>query len=86
MHELSVAVEICRMAEERLGPRRATRLRTVVLEVGDQAGIEPDNMAFCLASLLAQPPFGAARPVIVRRPGDVLRLDYMEVEDDGPDH
>lgn len=81
MHELSVALEICRIAEDRLGPGAAAGLLAVGVEVGDQAGIEPDNLVFCLEALLAAPPFGSARPDVVRRPGDVLRVTYLEVDD-----
>jgi Zn finger protein HypA/HybF involved in hydrogenase expression len=84
MHELSVALEICRITEERLGPERAAQLVTVGVEVGDEAGIEPANLAFCLEALLASPPFGQARPELVRLKGDQLRLSYLEVEDGGP--
>ena len=86
MHELSVALEICRMAEERLTPERRSRLRRVGVIVGDDAGIEPDNLEFCLEALLAQPPFGSAQPSIERTSGDELALAYLQVEDDGPDH
>jgi Zn finger protein HypA/HybF involved in hydrogenase expression len=85
MHELSVAFEVCRMAEERLGPEASPRLRLVGLEVGDTCGLEPDNLSFCLDALLAQPPFGRARAELQRCSGDVLRLDYLEVDDDPDD-
>lgn len=84
MHELSVALEVCRMAEERLGPD-ARRLRRVGLVVGDEAGLEPANLSFCLNALLGQPPFGAANAVVNRAPGDALRVEYYEVDDDDPD-
>lgn len=85
MHELSIAVEVCRIAEERLGTREASRLRVVALEVGHDAGLEVDNLAFCLEALLAQPPFGNGRPKVSRVSGDDLRIDYLEVDDDRPD-
>lgn len=85
MHELSVALEICRIAEEKLGPAQANRLVALGVEVGDQAGIEPDNLVFCLEALLGAPPFGSARPVLTRLPGDALRVSYLEVDDGGPD-
>lgn len=81
MHEMSVAMEICRMAHERLGDSAAT-LVGVGVEVGDDSGLEPANLEFCLEALLAQPPFRGARPVIERRGGDVLRLSYLEVDDE----
>jgi Zn finger protein HypA/HybF involved in hydrogenase expression len=85
MHELSVAMEVCRMAEERLGLDGSGRLRMVALEVGDDAGFEPDNLSFCLDALLSQPPFGEARAHVTRCAGNVLRLDYLEVDDADPD-
>ncbi len=79
MHELSVAIEVCRMAEERLG-RDAPLLRRVGLVVGDDAGLEPANLSFCLDALLGQPPFGAATTLVTSCPGDDLRVDYYEVD------
>jgi Zn finger protein HypA/HybF involved in hydrogenase expression len=84
MHELSVAIEVCRMAEERLGPD-ARRLRRVGLVVGDEAGLEPANLSFCLDALLGQPPFGAATAVVASCSGPDLRVDYYEVDDGDPD-
>lgn len=85
MHEMSLALEVGRMAEEylRQHPGRLLRLGVVV---GDDAGVEPDNFAFCLEAVLAGPPFGGARPELSRVPGDMLRLDYLEVDDGRPDH
>lgn len=85
MHELSVALEVCRMAEERLGKDALPRLVAVGVEVGDDAGIEPENLTFCLEALLGAPPFRRATPRVTRLPGDVLRLAYLEVDDDSPD-
>jgi Zn finger protein HypA/HybF involved in hydrogenase expression len=85
MHELSLALEICRIAEERLGPDGAGQLVTLGVEVGDEAGVEPENLTFCLEALLGAPPFQGARPAITRQPGDVLRVLYLEVSDGGPD-
>ena len=62
MHEMSVAVEVCRLAEERLTPAQLPQLITVGLDVGDDAGLEPDNLLFCLEALLAAPPFGGRGP------------------------
>ncbi len=85
MHELSLAIEVCLQAEERLGQDESRRLRTVAVTVGDDAGVEADNLAFCLDALLGQPPFGAARSQIARCPGDALRVDYFEVDDGDSD-
>ena len=86
MHELSIALEVCRMAEERLDPDELPLLVSVGLEVGHDAGLEPDNLQFCLETLLAAPPFTGARPVITRLPGDALRLTYLEIDDGHPDN
>jgi len=86
MHEMSVALEVCRIAEERAGAAGAGAGRVVAvgLEVGNDAGVELSSLTFCLETLLSQPPFAGARPVIARRPGDVLRVSYLEVEDGRP--
>jgi len=85
MHELSVALEVCRMAEARLRPEELPRLRQVGLLVGSEAGIEPDNLEFCLEALVSAPPFGRAVPAITRTAGDDLALAWLKVDDDGPD-
>lgn len=81
MHELSLALEVCRMAEERLGREQLGDVVAVGLEVGDDAGIEVVNLEFCLEALLTQPPFARGKPVIARATGDILRLTYLEVDD-----
>lgn len=85
MHELSVALEICRMVEERLESGQSPHLRTVGVVVGDDAGLEPANLSFCLDALLAQPPFGAARAELIPCSGPDLRVDFYEVDDGNPD-
>ena len=85
MHEMSVALEVCRMAEQRLGAQ-AESLVALGVTVGNDAGIEPQNLQFCLEVLLAEPPFRGATPRILREPGDALHLSYLEVADhDRPD-
>jgi Zn finger protein HypA/HybF involved in hydrogenase expression len=86
MHELSLALEICRIAEEHLGEAPPTQLRTVGIEIGDDANVAIENFRFCLEALLGAPPFGAAHPELVPCPGADLRLAYLEVEDGRPDH
>jgi len=81
MHEMGVAMEICRIAEAHTGSAGASRLRRVAVVVGNDAAVEPSSLEFCLEALLGQPPFGAARAEIVREPGDALRVDYLEVDD-----
>lgn len=84
MHEMSIALEIARIAEDRLGSA-APQLVTVAVEVGDDAGIEPANLEFCLEAVLATPPFRGARSTILPARGDVLQLAYLEVDDGNPD-
>lgn len=83
MHELSLALEICRIAESRVGRSGLADVLEVAVEVGEEAGVERDNLAFCLEALLGSPPFGRARPVLRPAPGDALRVLYLEV-DEGP--
>ena len=82
MHELSLALDVCRIAEENVGSDALARVTAVGLDVGDRAGIEIDNFEFCLEALLRSAPFGNARPEIRRLEGDELNVTYVEVEDD----
>ena len=84
MHELSIALDVCRIVEEHVGAEALARVTEIGLDVGDRAGIEIDNLEFCLEALLGAPPFGRAVPKIERLEGDELRVTYLEVEDDGP--
>lgn len=85
MHELSIALDVCRIAEEHVGSSALGRVTAIGLEVGDRAGIEIDNLEFCLEALLGSAPFGRGTPVIERLDGDELRVTYIEVEEnDGP--
>lgn len=85
MHELSLAIEICRIAEARIGPPACAAVTEVGVLVGRDANVDPDSLAFCLEALLREPPFGHGRPVLNLVPGDDLRLDYLEVDDADPD-
>ena len=84
MHELSLALEVCRLAQNAVYPVDPSRVVTVGVVLGDRAAVEPANFEFCLEELLRQPPFGRAAPEIMRTPGEDLRLDYVEVDDAGP--
>lgn len=81
MHEMSLALEVGRLAEEKVGRERVPSVVEVGVDVGADAGVEVDNLQFCLEAVLATPPFTGAKPVIARQPGDVLRLTYLELED-----
>ncbi len=85
MHEMSVALEICRLVENQVPPDQLSGVVTVAVDVGDDCGLEAANLEFCLEALLSQPPFENAQPILLRQPGDVLRLNYLEVDDGRPD-
>lgn len=78
---MSVALEICRVAEAQVGRARLADVVAVGIEVGDRSGVELGNLTFCLETLFSHPPFGRARPAIQRSRGDALRVDYLEVDD-----
>ncbi|GMV08187.1 MAG: hypothetical protein AMXMBFR53_44620 [Gemmatimonadota bacterium] len=86
MHELSLALEICRIAEDQVGHDALPWVREVGIRVGTDAGVEPESLEFCLEALLSHPPFDGARVAMEMEPGDDLRVTYLEVEDDGPPH
>lgn len=84
MHEMSLAMEVCGITEQHVGRDQLPNVLTVGLDVGSDAGVEVDNLEFCLQVLLSEPPFGKAKPKIVRVPGNVLRVTFLEVEDGRP--
>lgn len=81
MHELSLAVEIGSIAERKLGAT-VSRCVAVGVDVGTESGVEPSALEFCLESVFRQPPWRGARPVLSQRPGDILQVSWLEVEDD----
>jgi Zn finger protein HypA/HybF involved in hydrogenase expression len=85
MHEMSIAMEVCGIAERQVGAEKLATVLAVGLDVGDAAGVEIENLEFCLGVLLSEAPFGRAKPRINRVDGNVLRVTYLEVEDASPD-
>jgi len=81
MHELSLAIEIGRLAEEKLGPA-VSRCVAVGVDVGTASGVEPSALEFCLEAVLSYPPWKRARPVLTRPAGDIFQVTWFEVEDD----
>lgn len=79
---MSVALEVCRIAEEQVGRETLPRVRALGLEVGDRAGVVVENLEFCLETLLERPPFAGAVPMIERRQGAMLRLGWIDIEDE----
>lgn len=78
-------MEICGIAEQHVGREKLGSVLKVGLDVGDNAGVEIDNLEFCLEVLLSEAPFGKAKPQISRVKGGALRVTYLEVEDESPD-
>jgi len=85
MHEMSLACELCRIAEAHLPPEPVS-VRSIGVEVGRGMGIEVSNFQFCLEALLQEPPFSGAALNLVIRPGSDLRLSYLEVDDGRSTH
>jgi Zn finger protein HypA/HybF involved in hydrogenase expression len=86
MHEMSIAMEVCRIAEERVGFAAMPRVREIGLVVGHSSGVEPDSLRFCLDALLDRPPFRGARSALELTPGDDLRVAYLDLDDDDQTH
>jgi Zn finger protein HypA/HybF involved in hydrogenase expression len=84
MHELSLALEICRVLEAQIPDHQLPQLVTVGLEVGEDAGIEMANLQFCLDALLTQPPFAGATVTVTSVAGGDLRVGYLEIDDERP--
>ncbi len=82
MHEMSVALEVCRIAEDQVGLAALPNVREVGVIVGRDSGVEPESLRFCLETLLASAPFRGARAALDLTPGDDLRVSYLEIEDD----
>jgi hydrogenase nickel incorporation protein HypA/HybF len=48
MHEMALAASVIRIVEDAAREQGFTRVRTVRLEIGCLAGVEPDAMRFCM--------------------------------------
>jgi Zn finger protein HypA/HybF involved in hydrogenase expression len=82
MHELSIALEICRVLEGQLTDEQLPQLVNVGLDVGESYELELANLQFCLDTLLAQPPFAGATVTVSRVSGGDLRVGYLEIDDE----
>ena len=85
MHELSLAIEIGRLAEARLGASVA-RCVTVGVDVGTESGVEPSALEFCLEAVFSHPPWTGAKPAISCPDSDAFQLTYFEIDDDDSSH
>lgn len=84
MHEMSIAMEVCRIAEDQVGLAMMARIREIGVVVGTRSGVEPESLRFCLEALLERPPFRGARPSLELTAGDDLRVAYLDVDDADP--
>lgn len=84
MHEMSIAMEVCRIAEDQVGLAAIPRVREIGVVVGSRSGVEPESLRFCLEALLDQPPFRGARPALELTAGDELRVTYLDLDDADP--
>ena len=60
MHELSVAQNIVEILNENIARYECSRVKTVLLEIGEYSGIIPDSLKFCFDSIKSDTPFGKA--------------------------
>ena len=81
---MSIALEVGRIIEDRIGADRLADIVSVRLEVGEEAGVELDSLQQSLEVVLASPPFAHTKAEIVRVSGDVLRVNQVEIRDGSP--
>ena len=86
MHEMSIALEVARIIEDRIEQTRLPDVVTVCLEVGYEAGVEFGSLQSSLDVVLTSPPYVRGKAEILRVPGDVLRVNQVEIRDDRPDN
>jgi len=84
VHEMSIAMEVCRIAEDQVGFDSLRLVREIGLVVGHDSGVEPGSLRFCLDALLEREPFSGARAALELTPGDELRVSYLDLDDDSP--
>ena len=84
MHEMSIAMEVCRIAEDQVGLDAMPRIREIGVVVGARSGVEPDSLRFCLEALLGIPPFRNPRAAFELTTDDDLRVAYLDVDDADP--
>jgi len=69
MHEMSLAEGIRQIVEEAARNQGFGRVRTVVLEIGQLAAVEPDSLRFCFDAVMKGGPADGAVLQIDRVPG-----------------
>ncbi len=69
MHEMSIAEGIIQLLEEQAACQGFVRVRTVWLEIGPLAMIEPEALRFCFEAVSRNSLADQARLEIIERPG-----------------
>jgi len=68
MHEMSIAQSIVEIVEEILENEPESRLRKVIVEVGELTAVVPESLEFCYQALTAGTKFENSRIVIEKIP------------------
>lgn len=72
MHELSLALEVLRIAEEASCRQGFRRVRSVWLEIGQLSAVDIEAMRFCLDSVMAGTLADGAALHVIEVPGQGL--------------
>lgn len=70
MHEMSLAESVLQIIEEAARTQNFRRVRTVVLEIGQLAAVEPEAMRFCFDAVTNGSLAEGARLEIIEIPGE----------------
>jgi hydrogenase nickel incorporation protein HypA/HybF len=52
MHEMSLAMAVLQIVEDAASEQRFQRVKTVFLEIGELAAVEPEAMRFCFEAVI----------------------------------
>ena len=86
MHEMGIASSVLEAVEAEAALRKACRIASIGLRIGDLAAVDEDSLRFCFEVLTKDTDFEQTAIKIERTPGPELDLAYLEVEeDDGTD-
>jgi len=70
MHEMSLAESVLQIIEESAKSQQFSRVRSVTLEIGVLAAVEPDAMRFCFDAVTRGSIADGARLEIIETPGE----------------
>ena len=81
MHEMSLAENVLQIIEESARTQNFRHVRTVVLEIGQLAAVEPEAMRFCFDAVASGSIAEGARLEMIDLPGRALCYDCMTTVD-----